>query len=69
MPKHSKADALAVAAELGWRNAGRNGSGYIKLLCPCGKHKKWLKNTPSDPSFFKNASAYMRRQPCSKRSE
>lgn len=65
MAEHSEADARRVAKELGWREAGRNKKGYLKLLCPCGQHRKWLHKTPSDPDFFKHAIAYLRRQPCS----
>ncbi len=65
MPDHTREDALRVAAELDWTVVGVSGKGYTKLHCPCGKHKKWLKKTPSDPNSYKNAIAYMRRQPCS----
>lgn len=65
MPDHTREDAIRVAGELGWTVVGRSGKGYLKLHCPCGKHKKWLKKTPSDPNFFKNAIKYMRRQDCS----
>ncbi len=65
VPDHSREDAIRVAAELNWTVVGLSGKGYTKLHCPCGKHKKWLKKTPSDPNFYKNAIAYMRRQACS----
>jgi hypothetical protein len=60
---HSKADALAMAERLGWRSE-RNKKGYYKLVCPCGKHLKWLHNTPSDPNYFRNAIAFLERQVC-----
>lgn len=53
MPDHTRKDALEAAQELHWVVAGGGGKGYTKLLCPCGKHKKWLHKTPSNPNHFK----------------
>lgn len=64
MPLHTREDALAVARGLGWEVVGVSGKGYTKLHCPCGKHKRWLHKTPSNPNHFKEAISYMRRQVC-----
>lgn len=66
MSEHSREDALRIAKELNWQEGRLNKKGYMLLLCPCGKHVKWLHKTPSDPNFFLNAIAYLRRQECSK---
>jgi hypothetical protein len=58
-------DARRIAAELNWREVEPSGKGYLKLLCPCGKHKTWLHWTPSDVNYYKNKIAYLRRQSCS----
>lgn len=64
MSENSRGDVLRVAKELGWRDAGVNKKGYLKLCCPCGEHMKWLHKTPSDPNYYVNAIADIRRKPC-----
>jgi hypothetical protein len=66
MSENSREDARRVAKELGWSEVVPNGKGYLKLLCPCGKHKVWLHKTPSGVNYFKNVIKFLRRQPCSK---
>jgi hypothetical protein len=39
---------------------------YYTVKCPCGKHKRWIHRTPSDPNYPKNALAWLERQPCYK---
>lgn len=67
MPAHSREDLLKVVEEYGWTVIQPRGKGYPKLHCPCGKHKKWMKKTPSDPNAYKNAIHFILRQECSKR--
>jgi hypothetical protein len=38
--------------------------GYRKFRCPCGKHMKTIKTTPSGANYVKNLMAWFRRQPC-----
>jgi hypothetical protein len=61
MPQHSEGDARKVASDLGWREARRSKKGYSKFLCPCGQHFKWFHKTPSDPNYWKNVIAYLKR--------
>ena len=64
MPEHTREDAEKVRKGLGWTVGGVGKQGYEKWLCPCGAHKKWIHKTPSNPNYFKDAIAYMRRQSC-----
>ena len=57
---------FSEASALGWVEAGISGKGYVKMHCPCGAHKMWLAKTPSDPNYYKNKVAWLRRQPCAK---
>jgi len=52
---------LKFAEALGWRVVEPNGKGYTKLLCPCGKHKKWLHKTPSNPNYFNETVRWIER--------
>jgi hypothetical protein len=37
---------------------------YFRIRCPCGKHKRWVHLSPSDPNYGKNLRMWLRRQPC-----
>jgi hypothetical protein len=37
---------------------------YYSAFCPCGKHKRWIHRTPSDPNYARNAVKWLERQPC-----
>lgn len=54
------------ADELHWRVGEPNKKGYVKLLCPCGNHKRWVHKTPSDPYYYLQALKWLERQPCSR---
>lgn len=64
-------DVYAAADELGWTIDDKpGGNGYFKMRCPCGKHLKWLHKTPSNPNYYRETIAYMRRltvQECQKK--
>jgi hypothetical protein len=54
-------DVFQLADELHWRNEGPNKKGYVKLLCPCGKHKTWVHKTPSNPDYYRQRMNFLRR--------
>lgn len=55
-------DVVKQVLAHGWTEVTR--SGYRKFRCPCGKHMKTIKTTPSDPNYVKNLVAWFRRQDC-----
>lgn len=61
-----KRDDLAAirrqASEKGWRV--EKGKKYYKMWCPCGKHWKTVKLTPSDPNYIRNLLGQLRRATC-----
>jgi len=64
-PKHPRKELEAVIREAearGWRVS--KGKGYFRMLCPCGKHKKWVALTPSDPRYGTNLGKWLARQSC-----
>lgn len=50
------------AERRGWRVD--RGKRYYKMWCPCGKHMKTVKLTPSDPNYVKNLLGQLRRATC-----
>jgi hypothetical protein len=46
----------------GWRV--ERGKKYYKMWCPCGKHMKTVKLTPSDPNYVRNLLGQLRRATC-----
>ncbi len=50
------------AEEKGWRV--ERGKKYYKMWCPCGKHWKTMKLTPSDPNYVRNLLGQLRRATC-----
>jgi hypothetical protein len=55
--------AIRREAELkGWRVT--RGKGYYKMWCPCGRHMKTVKLTPSDPGYPRNLLGQLRRATC-----
>ena len=40
------------------------GKRYYKMWCPCGKHMKTVKLTPSDPNYARNLLGQLRRATC-----
>jgi hypothetical protein len=59
-------DVFQAVEELRWTQKKPNKKGYIKLLCPCGKHKTWLHKTPSNPNYYRERVNFLRRCECSK---
>jgi len=57
------AELIGEFERAGWRVVYPK-SGYVKVLCPCGDHKRWIHKTPSDPNYCKNALQWLYRQPC-----
>lgn len=65
-----KKDIDAAVREIldhGWTEA--TGKGYRKFRCPCGRHQKTVKHSPSDANYIRNLMAWFRRQPCWKEGE
>lgn len=62
----NKRDDLAAirqqARDKGWRV--EKGKKYYKMWCPCGKHWKTVKLTPSDPNYTRNLLGQLRRATC-----
>jgi hypothetical protein len=50
------------ASDKGWRV--ERGKRYYKMWCPCGKHMKTVKLTPSDPNYVRNLLGQLRRATC-----
>ena len=50
------------AERKGWRV--ERGKKYYKMWCPCGKHMKTVKLTPSDPNYTRNLLGQLRRATC-----
>jgi len=50
------------AERRGWRI--ERGKRYYKMWCPCGKHMKTVKLTPSDPNYARNLLGQLRRATC-----
>lgn len=61
-PKKDLEKILQLAEAHGWRCS--RGKGYYRCLCPCGKHKRTVVLTPSDPNYAKNVVGWFKRQPC-----
>ncbi|MPY82417.1 MAG: hypothetical protein GEV00_03670 [Actinophytocola sp.] len=63
--RHQKKDLEAVLEHFhraGWRiEAGKR---YYKVKCPCGRHRRYIHLTPSDPHYGRNALSWLRRQQC-----
>jgi hypothetical protein len=55
--------AVAVLRARGWRVDERRG-GYPMAFCPCGRHMKTIKKTPSNPRYFVNLYAWLERCDC-----
>lgn len=60
--KQDLRDAVEVILEHGWTEHTRNG--YRKFRCPCGRHRKTVRLSPSDPNYVKNLMGWFRRQSC-----
>ena len=57
-------DVYAVAARHGWTIDDKpNSKGYFKMKCPCGKNLKWLHKTPSNPNYYRETIAFIKRTP------
>jgi hypothetical protein len=55
-----RAWCIEQAGLLGWDFVPSK-KGYDKLRCPCGVHQTWLHRTPSNPNYFRERIAYLRR--------
>ena len=51
-----------IAVKKGWRV--ERGKRYYKMWCPCGRHMKTMKLTPSDPNYTRNLLGQLRRATC-----
>jgi len=59
---NEREDVYRVADELDWDiDDNPNSRGYFKMKCPCGDHMRWLHKTPSNPNYYAQVIAYMRR--------
>lgn len=56
-----------LAADLGWVPRDPNKKGYVKLVCPCGKHLTWVHKTPSNPYYYDEKIKFITRKKCVKR--
>ena len=55
--------AVAAVRARGWR-VDEDRGGYPMAFCPCGKHMKTIKMTPSNPKYFVNLRAWFARCNC-----
>jgi len=60
-PKQGLEQLLADAEGRGWRIV--RGKGYFMMLCPCGKHRKTVKLSPSNPNYERECGQ-LRRATC-----
>jgi len=60
-------DLVALVLGQGWTEV--TGKGYRKFRCPCGKHRKTIHHSPSDPNYCRNTLMWFRRQDCWKEGE
>jgi hypothetical protein len=56
-------DAVARIQRRGWR-VDVERAGYPMALCPCGRHRKTVSRTPSNPNYWKNLEAWFVRTAC-----
>ena len=64
-PRHPKPELERLCRDVekaGWRIT--RGKRYFKAYCACGKHKRTIHLSPSDPNYEKHARSWFRRQPC-----
>jgi hypothetical protein len=56
--------AVASFRQRGWR-VDEERCGYPLAFCPCGRHKKTIHKTPSNPRYWQNLQAWLDRTECS----
>ena len=64
-PRHTDKNIEKVLRALEkdeWRV--ERGKRYFRIYCPCGKHKRSVALTPSDPNYGKNLRGWINRQNC-----
>jgi hypothetical protein len=66
-PKKVLEALLREFHEADWRVL--NPPTYYQVKCPCGKHRRSIHLSPSDPNYARNAQAYLHRQDCYRRRE
>ena len=65
-PKHQKKNLEALLVEFheaGWQIER---TGYYKVKCPCGSHKRTIHLSPSNPNYANEARYWLHRQKCYK---
>lgn len=61
-----KQDYRAAVAEFrkrGWR-VDEDRGGYPLAFCPCGRHKKTIHKSPSNPRYWVNLQSWLDRTDC-----
>jgi len=64
-PRHPKKELESLLAEAegkGWRVT--RGNGYYMMLCPCGRHRKTVKLSPSNPRYERECRNQLGRATC-----
>lgn len=61
-PKKEGQEVIDAAAEFGWTAKRKKGASYFHMYCGCGQHHTWLHISPSNPNYFKERIAFMKKK-------